>query len=60
VRSLTDQPFDAVVAENCRAIASIELDHKELENRHMIYCNVVALLDQAMGSLADGAPAPTD
>jgi nicotinamidase-related amidase len=43
VRSLADESFGVVVAEDCCAAATMELHHHELEIINMIYCHVAAL-----------------
>jgi nicotinamidase-related amidase len=48
VRSLADESFNVVVAENCCAAATLELHQHELEIINMIYCHV-AELDEVRG-----------
>jgi len=43
VRSLADESFGVVVAEDCCAAATMELHRHELEIINMIYCHVAAL-----------------
>jgi nicotinamidase-related amidase len=43
VRSLADESFGVVVAEDCCAAATIDLHRHELEIINMIYCHVAAL-----------------
>jgi len=45
VRSLADESFDVVVAEDCCAAATDDLHRHELEIINMIYCQVVTLRD---------------
>ncbi len=45
VRSLADESFGVVVAEDCCAAATMDLHHHELEIINMIYCHVVMLDD---------------
>jgi nicotinamidase-related amidase len=45
VRSLADESFGVVVAEDCCAAATMDLHHHELEIINMIYCHVVTLDD---------------
>ena len=45
VRSLADESFGVVVAEDCCAAATMDLHHHELEIMNMIYCHVVMLDD---------------
>jgi len=51
VRSLADESFNVVVAEDCCAAATMELHAKELEIINMIYCHV-ASLDEVLGFFA--------
>ena len=48
VRSLADESFGVVVAEDCCAAATMDLHHHELEIINMIYCHVAAL-DEVLG-----------
>ena len=48
VRSLADESFDVIVAENCCAAATDELHEAELRIINMIYCHV-ASLDETLG-----------
>lgn len=48
VRSLADESFNVIVAENCCAAATDELHETELKIINMIYCQV-ASLDETLG-----------
>ncbi len=48
VRSLADESFNVVVAEDCCAAGTMELHDKELEIINMIYCHV-ASMDEVLG-----------
>jgi biuret amidohydrolase len=51
VRSLADESFNVVVAEDCCAAATIDLHRHELEIINMIYCHV-AKLDEVLSFFA--------
>ena len=45
VRSLADESFNVLVAEDCCAAATMDLHRHELEIINMIYCHVASLAE---------------
>lgn len=54
VRSLADESFDVIVAEDACAAGTMELHDRELEIMNLIYCSVMST-DEVIGYLPVGA-----